>query len=202
MKNLIFIASKGNNVGKTTTAKLYSEHSNLSSEIYSFANPIKDCCDNIFKTKYKFESKFTEFYNNRKLKNNLIRDHYNIKEFIELDNLTFRQFLNNLSTRLAAAYGQILWAEKALTYIEKSKSELILVDDFRREIEIDYLVNNLNKENYNIITVYLVKDSVKNQVKTEYEGLLEDYKFDIVFNIDNDYSNMNDLLKIIDNKII
>lgn len=202
MKNLVFIASKGNNVGKTTTAKLYSEHSNLNSEIYSFATPIKDCCNDIFKTKYKFKTKFTDFYNDRKLKNDLIKDHYKIKEFIELDYLTFREFLNNLSTRLAITYGQNIWAEKALTYIEKSDAELILIDDFRREVEINYLINNLDKKNYNIITVYLDKDSVKNQVKTDYEGLLEDYKFSIVFNINNDYSNIDDLLKIIDSKII
>lgn len=202
MKNLIFIASRGNNVGKSSTAKLYAKSSNLNSEIYSFASPIKDFCNNVFKTKYKFEKSFTDFYNDRSLKNDLIENHYDVQEFSELHNLTFRQFLNNISTVLAVTHGQNLWAERALEYIEESNNNLILVDDFRREIEINYLINNLNKKDYNIISIYLIKDFVQNQVKTEYEGLLEDYKFDIVFNINNDYSNIDDLLKIIDNKII
>lgn len=202
MKNLIFIASRGNNVGKSTTAKLYAKDSNLNSEVYSFATPIKDCCNDTFKTKYKFVKKFTDFYSNRNLKNDLIENHFDIKEFVELQNLTFRQFLNNLSTELTITNGQNIWAEKALNYIENSNSDLILIDDFRRDVEINYLINNLDKKMYNIITIYLIKDNVKNQVKTEYEGLLENYKFDIVFNINEDYSNIHNLLKIIDNKII
>lgn len=202
MKNLILIASRGNNVGKSTTAKLYSERNILTSEIYSFATPIRNCCNDIFKNKYEFDKKFTDYYNIRELKNDLIENHFNVKSFTELQGITFREFLNNFSTNMTITNGKEIWAKKALSHIEQSDNDLILIDDFRRSIEIDYLIKNLDSQNYNIITIYLIKDLVQNQVKTEYEGLLEDYKFDIVFSINNDYSNIDDLLKIIDNKII
>ena len=74
-----------------------------------------------------------------------------------------------------------------------------MIDDFRRITEGGYLLGCL--KDCNIISVNLIKDDVKDQVKTSHEGLLEDFNFDIEFNINPDYTNIPDLFCLLDHKI-
>ena len=199
MKTVILFASKGNNVGKTTTARNYSQTLE-SSEVYSFADPIREYCNSLFKYNYLFSERFTDFYQYRHLKNTRITDHIKeAKAYPDLEGLTFRDFININSDRLQEEEGYYIWAKKALEHIHSSNNKFILIDDFRRITEGGYLLGCL--KDCNIISVNLIKDDVKDQVKTSHEGLLEDFNFDIEFNINPDYTNIPDLFCLLDHII-
>lgn len=201
MKTIILFASRGNNVGKTTTAKKYASTLN-SVEVYSFANPIRDHCDFLFKRKFNFDVKFTDFYQYRDMKDKLISDFVkDADNFSDLDGMTFRDFINQSSDEHQQSIGTFVWAEYGLKYIKNSDKNIILIDDFRRRTEGDFIKNHLKHLNYKFITVYLIKEDVKNQKHTHHEGLLEDYNFDIQFKINSDYSNLSDLFHKL-NKLI
>ena len=201
MKTVILFASKGNNVGKTTTARNYSQTLE-SSEVYSFADPIREYCNILFRNKYSFPHDFTDFYKDRTLKDTLISNHIKTAEnYPELKNYTFRDFINFSSDELQEKEGTYIWAQKALDHIILSDKSYILIDDFRRVTEGGYIIENLDKENYQVITVNLIKEDVKDQRHTSHEGLLSDYNFDIEFNINPDYTNIPDLFCLLDHKI-
>ena len=199
MKTVILFASKGNNVGKTTTAKNYSQTLE-SSEVYSFADPIREYCNSLFKYNYLFSERFTDFYQYRHLKNTRITDHIKeAKAYPDLEGLTFRDFININSDRLQEEEGYYIWAKKALEHIHSSNNKFILIDDFRRITEGGYLLSCL--KDCNIISVNLIKDNVENQIETSHEGLLTDFNFDIEFKFDADYNNILDLFSLLDEKI-
>ena len=203
MKNIVLFASQGNNVGKSSTAKNLSELLAETTDLYSFADPIRDHCNILFEFEYKVKSgKFTDYYSNRSLKNKNIYD--TIKDESanpKLTKYTFRTFINDMSDEYQKLKGKDVWAKMAVDFIQTSSAKVILIDDFRRDVEGNFLIENLNPEEFNLIFVFLIKEDIKDQVDSSYEGLLKDFSFDITFNINSDYSNMPELYEIITSKL-
>ena len=203
MKNIVLFASQGNNIGKSSTAKNLSELLAETTDLYSFADPIRDHCNTLFEFEYKVKSgKFTDYYSNRSLKNKNIYD--TIKDESanpKLTKYTFRTFINDMSDEYQKLKGKDVWAKMAVDFIQTSSAKVILIDDFRRDVEGNFLIENLNPEEFNLIFVFLIKEGIKDQVDSSYEGLLKDFSFDITFNINSDYSNMPELYEIITSKL-
>lgn len=105
-------------------------------------------------------------------------------------------------------YGNEIWADilknDNLKTINLKKevpdNYTIIVDDWRRPTESDYLLNS----EFNIIKVYLSKEGVKQKPSkgsSHYEGLIKPEDCDIVFTYNEDYSNFEEIIGLIQNAI-
>lgn len=187
--NIILLASNGNNIGKTHFAKSFvSNHDDY--RVLSFARPMRVIASSIYaKLTQKHPKNFYKLYDTNKN-----------KPFDPTSDLPFlkespRGLVNNISTIIQGLYGREIWAYSMMSTIKSSLHSNFIIDDFRREIEYDYLKDNLEA---NIFTVYLDRETLPDQVHTEYEGLLKDFNFDIRFTFKDDYSNTKDLNKLIE----
>ena len=184
MCKCILIASNGNNIGKSTTARLLKDH--LGGEVMSFADPIRKqvkelymglCTHPTFDELYERYPTFDELYTQER-KNEPI-----------LEGKSVRELVNEYSDLVQKMLSPQVWARIALNNILKSDASLVIFDDFRRVIEYDYL-----KDHLEVFTIYLDKAD-KNQVHTPYEGQLENFEFDLRFTFDKDYGNVQELLR-------
>lgn len=174
MKDVILIASNGNNIGKSTTARLLKDH--LGGEVMSFADPIRKQVKELYMglcTHPTFDELYTQERKNEPI----------------LEGKSIRELVNEYSDLVQKMISPQVWARIALNNILKSDASLIIFDDFRRVIEYEYL-----KDHLEVFTIYLDKVN-KIQVDTPYEGQLENFEFDLKFTFDEDYSNTPELLR-------
>ena len=204
---LILFASNGNNIGKTTTSKKFTEFlsNNIDTEnhltqVKSFANPIREISKTYFNILFSnpmgitFEDLYKRDNKNKPLKEFFPEEYFKI--YPQYEEYNIRDIVNLFSDQIQLLSSPYVWANYALKDINNlidisCSNNVIIYDDFRRPLEYTYLKENL--ENVKILTIYLDKKDVTNQVNTTYEGNLSDFPFDIKFTFNNDYSNLNEL---------
>ena len=173
-KKIILISSSGINVGKTSLAKyLNSKYSN--SEIKSFADPLKQCCDKEFNKLYPFLKKtFGQYYSIREFKDKPINSlNTNMKD--KVSKFTLREFLIKISNLYKNRKGPYCFIKDSVDDCIFSNKSLIIFDDFRIPFEYNFLKESFGSNN--ILTIYLDKDNTTQT--NEYEGLLKNFDFDI-----------------------
>ena len=208
---LILIASNGNNIGKSTTAKLFKEYldkyTDANTHVLSFAEPIRKQVELLYSTcitstegPLSFREMYTQEDKNTKLGDVFFKNDLHFAP--KLREMTPRLLVNEYSDLIQEFISPQVWAHAAyLSILDKINDNLsytpdiFIFDDFRREIEYDYLKEEL--PSFNIITLYLDKESEKNQVSTTYEGQLKDFAFTHKFTFGNDYNNFNNLIDLV-----
>lgn len=129
-------------------------------------------------------------------------------EYQPYGSFKLRDLLCDYSDLLQKHLGVDVWAKCLYNTISNSNSDVVVIDDLRRDIELEYLTNIVGKDN--IVTVYLTKDqdqSTQNNVNLsdvalKYQGQLNPLMFDIQFNFNSDWSNSNELLQRIYDKLV
>lgn len=172
---VILLASKGNNIGKSTTAHLLAER--LSGKVQSFADPIREQVGLLYSSITSRDFPYTREGKNTYFEEPLLKD------------LTPRLLVNKYSDMVQELISPEVWAQIAYQGIDG----LTIFDDWRRPIEYEYL----KAKGVPMLTVYLDKQGVTEQVDTSYEGQLEGFDFDIRFTFTEDYSNTEELLEMV-----
>lgn len=208
---IILLASNGNNIGKSTTAKLFKEYLDkytyANTHVLSFAEPIRkqvellySTCINTSSDSLSFRSLYTQEDKNTKLGDVFFKN--DLAFASKLREMTPRLLVNEYSDLVQEFISPQVWANAAyLSILDKVNNNkpyscnVFIFDDFRREIEYDYLKEQL--PSFNIITIYLDKEGIKNQVSTSYEGQLKDFNFTYTFTFTEDYKNFDDLVDLV-----
>lgn len=193
MHNIILLASDGQRVGKTYLAKdLVSKK--ICSDIDAFAIYIKKLALDLHKGVSYIPLSKEEFYQTRK-DDKILNGH------------SPRDLVCDLSDMVQKFYGEEVWAEivhtDLLQRVEKNPSEAhnIVIDDWRRLIESDYLHK---QEKFNLVKVYLKKKGLKkkaSKASASYEGQIKPEDCDIVFEFTEDYSNYDEVIELIKAKL-
>lgn len=120
-------------------------------------------------------------------------------ESIFYNGFSARDFVCSYSDLIQQFYGPEVWAKTTYDSIEKGST--IVIDDWRRYTESDYLKN---QEDVNILTLYLdrEKDEISSIIvpssgSSHYEDIIKPDDCDIHFVYKSDYSNFNELLQLI-----
>jgi len=194
---IILIHSPNPQVGKSSFISNNFTHRDLSSRYcrYSFAENLKLDASNFLST-YLHKFIDVEIFNKSKDK-----DNPNI--LLEI-NKTPREFLIYYSEFLKNTFGRDILLKKSIIDLEylTRKYEAIFIDDWRLPIELEYVKNNFD----NVITVYLEKDNsnsvAKGSIANTYENLIDKDICNIKFKFNEDWSNSNELVRILNNKIV
>lgn len=129
-------------------------------------------------------------------------------EYQPYGSFKLRDLLCDYSDLLQKHLGVDVWAKCLYNTISNSNSDVVVIDDLRRDIELEYLTNIIGKDN--IVTVYLTKDQDQStqdninlsEVALKYQNQLNPLMFDIQFNFNSDWSNSNELLQRIYDKLV
>lgn len=203
---IILLASNGNNIGKTTTANLLAEHlkEHVNVHVMSFAEPIKQQVSLLYATCISSNSEIDSFSSvyTREDKNTQFQDLFfksNLAFAPKLREMTPRLLVNQYSDMIQELISPNVWANAAYLSIlnklhDNGKPDVYIFDDFRREIEYSFLKEELKC--FDIITVYLDKEGLKDQVSTSYEGQLKDFNFTLRFTFNQNYYNFDSFLKL------
>ena len=203
MVKIILLASNTAGIGKSTFAKTLQKtintDGNLYSRIESFAGPIKFMTHRLHQD---FEQElliippisFEDFAQGKK--NDPI-------EAIE-SKYTPRDLTIKVSDFLQDIYGKSIWSKVAINNInyfhEMEKTQIFIFDDWRRPIESEFFKSFFGEDK--VTTVYLTKADIKesslNVIGNTYEGLLKPEDCDIQFEFNSDWSNTEDLIRILD----
>lgn len=199
-KKIILFSASSNDVGKTTTAEMLvnrlQENDKLAYKL-SFADGIRTLAGQVL-DEFQFE---LNPFNDKELYNaHKNHDYLYDKDF---NRINARNLVCDYSDLIQKHLGAHCWAKYMCNTIDSLNSEYVVIDDYRRPIEYDYLVEHYGKEN--ILTVHLTKDGISfenlsEQAKT-YEGQIKPESSDLVFNFNSDWSNTNELLDLIISKL-
>lgn len=208
---IILLASNGNNIGKSITARLFKEYLDkytyANTHVLSFAEPIRKQVELLYSTcitstqgPLSFRDMYTQEDKNTKLGDVFFKNDLHFAP--KLREMTPRLLVNEYSDLIQEFISPQVWAHAAyLSILDKVNNNkpytcnVFIFDDFRREIEYNYLKEKL--PSFNIITVYLDKQGEKDQVSTSYESQLRDFKFTHKFTFDSNYSNFNSLIDLV-----
>ena len=192
MINILLIASSGQRVGKTYLAnelvsrKLFSERDGFAIYIKKLSYDIHQNLSYINLTK-------DEFYQDK-------------KDDKILNGKSPRDLVCDFSDLAQKFYGSDVWAEiigqDAEHKSAKDSNYRLVVDDWRREIESDYFKD---KPQFNIIKVYLDiadKKSKPSKTSLSYEGQIDPKSCHIHFTYDKNYSNFEQLIELIEARIV
>lgn len=195
---IILLSSDFAGVGKSTTANLLEKTLGEDDVLqFSFADEIRSQLAYIFAVSGidPIETFRTENYNATK---------NNLHEYSEDYNpIHLRTLICDYSDVLQMHFGSDYWAKLAAKTIETENFKYYLIDDLRRNIELDYLKKQFGEEN--ILTVYLTKKNADKPLLTGstlgYEGQLNPAEFDIQFEFDETWSNTPELIKTITERL-
>ena len=199
---VVLFSSENVGTGKTETANQlvdFLTNKNLDSFKLSFMDETRDQLASIFYGLGLDPDTWSgDLYNQNK---NFI------KEYKPYGSFKLRDLLCDYSDLLQKHLGVDVWAKCLYNTISNSDSDVVVVDDLRRDIELEYLINTIGKEN--IITVFLTKDQDEkaqninlSEVALKYQGKLNPLMFDIQFNFNSDWSNSNELIQRIYDKLV
>lgn len=182
---IILISSDGYNVGKSSLAKYLSQNVFKDSCIKSFADPLKEVCEEEYKKDYPLNTdSFKKSYSQRNLKDSLIPQ----------TNKTYREYLIDISDLYKSIYGIHYFTNMSIQDCRDTLEKIIIFDDFRMDFEYEKCI-----EIGRVLTIRLSKaNSSKNY--NRYENLLEGFKFDVDFVFDDCYSNFFNLIEEIQDK--
>lgn len=188
MNNIILIYSPSQRTGKTYLSRELVSRG-IVDKTDSFALYIKKLAYDLHKSVSYHKLSKEEFY--QTLKDDKI-----------LNGKSPRDLVCSLSDMIQEYYGQEIWADVLYSDIVSQKDvSNIVIDDWRRNIESDYLIN---KSEFNIIKVYLEKEGLKSKPSkgsSQYEGQILPESCDITFKYDKNYSNFEELIGLIQNAL-
>lgn len=194
MNNLVLLYSTSQQVGKTTLAKELKNRK-IISHIDSVALDIKKLSHTIHSTVSYHSLNKDEFYQTK-------------KDQKILNGKSPRDLVCSISDLVQEFYGEDVWAtmlhEHLLHLAQKHNQEYnqpfnIVIDDWRRLIESNYFEQ---QGFFKITKVFLDKEGVKNKPSKKsasYEGNIKETDCDIVFKYDENYSNFEELIGLIQN---
>lgn len=199
MINVILVASSKPRVGKSELS--YTLEKTLpNAKRLAFAEPIKEIFYNLYSdvlSRFNYPRDYS------------ILDYKQIKkDRVMSDNIFFtspRDQYCKGSIFLAELTSPDIWGKLAVVNVNNASEEgykTVIFDDWRRNIEKESLTGC---ENLNIITVYLDKPDVPEHVGTEataqFEGKINPTACDIFFEFNEDWSNQDQLLEMIKEKL-
>lgn len=200
--NVILLHSESPSTGKTYLANDLVLNSNYKFNKLSFALPIKTIAysyyTSIFNTIYSgdlsdkvFPLDFSDFCQYKKDINI-----YDTK-------ITPRDLTVDVSNQIQNMYGDTIWGEILYKNLKSLNSKFIVIDDWRRDIELNVLSS---KPDLNILKVYISKeglyayDTLSDLSKT-FEKQINKQTCDVIFTLNKDYSNYNQLKELILNEL-
>lgn len=196
-KKIVLIASDFAGVGKSTFSNTLVESLGEEKALkFAFMDELRSQLSHLFVVS---EIDHTAFYpeNYNKTKNVLHSYSERFPPFI------LRELICDYSDLLQTYFGETYWASLAEDFIKDIDSEIFVIDDLRRPIELNHMIKQFGAEN--VITVYLTKvDAVKPALTGSslgYEGLLNPADFNIQFEFNSDWSNTPDLIKTITERL-
>lgn len=189
-KTIVLLASKGTGVGKSVLANTLQTNFKKESQILSFAGDIRKDISSILDNKNISGNYFTQaVYNDIKNK------------FTDLGighQVVLRSLIGDYSDLIQKHFGETVWAELLLN---KLYYPLTIVDDWRREIESNYLVKYSNAR---VLKVYLEKEDMHDNQESTYENLIDPKTCNLHLIFDKDRSNFEEIkesvIKLIENK--
>lgn len=192
---IILLASAGPKIGKSIFSQTLINSLENSVE-FSIVDEIRDQLASIFQ---RMDLSSEIFYPS--LYNEIKDTVYTFSE--EVDPIIVRNLICDYSDLLQMHLGTHIWGRMVAKKIDSTDSSYIVIDDFRRNIELKYLSEYYGKEN--IITVYLDKEDVVQPVLSStansYEFKIKPEEMDINFKFNSDWSNTNDLIQLIKSKL-
>ena len=184
---IILLSSRTANIGKSTLADTLVKELPDSSKT-SFANAIRfsvaDTLNNIGIDKDIFEP---EYYT--KTKGVKTKHDESFNKFVT------RDLLCDFSDVIQIHLGEQCWAKAMVSTITELNTQYIIIDDLRRNIELEYLQSVYGKEN--IVSVYLDKEDVNpiiSKTANNYEGQVNPDTYTIKFTFNKDWSNTDQLI--------
>jgi len=198
LDKIILFSASSNGVGKSVTAsklkaRLEEEYKSKSVLSTSFANGIRKLLSGVF-SEFGFENnpfKDRDLYNKFKNSEYLYDSNY--------ERIVARNLVCDYSNMLQEHLGKDCWAKFMANTIDDSTCSFVVIDDYRRNIEYDYLVEKYGRDK--ILTVHLTKDGIdSSNLSTEakaYEGQIDPESCDIQFKFNDDWSNTDELLDTI-----
>ena len=183
MKKIFILIAGKKRSGKNYTAEMLQNiilKKNISCEIFSFAEPLKDI---VAKTFLITHSELEEYKNNPNRYKIMLRDNDGdtSKELTD-----FRQVLNDLGTPIMKSYfGENIWVNLIENKIKKSQSNVILIPDFRFPIE------KLQMKDIKVSTIRVNKEGLEHSDLVS-ENSLNDFVFD--YEIDNNVEGYSKLI--------
>lgn len=195
MKKIILLASSGVGVGKTTTANLFVKEYKNSKRI-AFMDNLRS------HLRYIFEDITTkdllDFYTDKLKSMPLGTNLPEYPEFIP------RKLVNDYSNIIQDNFSIDVWGRQFAKIVDSISENIIICDDWRREVEYNYLVSKYGK--LNILTVYLEKpDKVQpllDKASEKLENQLSNFDFDVKHRFTPNWSNINELYAKINSKLI
>lgn len=196
-KKIIILSSDYAGVGKSTFSKnLINELNEERATNLSIADEIRSQLAYIFSVSGISPTAFLPAnYNQTKNNVHSYSERYN--------SFVLRELICDYSNVLQKHFGDNYWASLAEDFINDVDYEFIVIDDVRRPIEFNYLRKQFGAEN--VLTIYLTKEDAVKPVLTGsslgYEGQLDPNEYDIQFEFNSDWSNTNDLIKTITERL-
>ena len=183
-----------NGTGKSYLSKHLVEIG-LAQEYTGFAIPIKRLTYALYCSNGSFNNKdllsYEEFAQGKK------------NEPIFYGGLSPRDLVCAYSDLIQQFYGPNIWGKT--TYSSITIGSTVVIDDWRRYIESDYLKN---QEDVNVTTLYLdiektsdTVDNIPSKGSAHYEGEIKPEDCDLYFKYKSDYSNFNELIQLITNHL-
>ena len=200
-KKIILLSSGTANIGKSTFAKnLITSLNTNNGIVLPVASDIRDICS--FSTNvFGFESNIFDYEYYNQNKNKLMNHNSNYKDFV------IRDLVCDVSNTLQKHFGDDCWAKSLINRIDNSYEDVIIIDDIRRDIEINALISKYGKEN--ILCVYLNKEDMNttennkklSTVASSFEGQVNPDTYDVTFTFNKDWSNTDQLITTIKDKL-
>lgn len=113
---------------------------------------------------------------------------------------TPRDFVCEVSDLIQKYFGKHIWAKLVLDNAKQGHSTIV-IDDWRRPTELEYLKS---QPNVNLLTVYLDKENhnkTSSSISSSYEGLINKEDCDFSFTYTSDYSNFEQLVSILSHEL-
>jgi hypothetical protein len=194
VKKIILLASDGVGVGKTTTASLFvNKYKNVKK--LAFMDNLRNHLQYIFKdiTEKDLLEFYTDSLKSIPLGNNLP----------EYPTFIIRKLVNDYSNIIQDNFTIDVWGRQFSKVVDSSVETTIICDDWRREVEYDYLVSKYGKSN--IITVHLEKPDkaqpILDKASQKLENQLSNFDFDVQHSFTPDWSNINELYAAINARL-
>jgi len=173
MKKTIVLINGKKRSGKDFSASILHEKLAVKNTVttMSVAGPMKNIISTIFGISLEQLDKFKNEPENYMIK---------IDGFPEYEGTTFRQTLTRFGTdAMYPEFGENVWADLFVSKIKESKSDIILVPDFR------YISEHVSalETGFNVVTLFINNDECDSVDTHRSETELDDFRFD--YSIDN-----------------
>lgn len=209
MKKKVILINGLARCGKDTIAnymKEILEDKEIKTEIISFAGPLKQIIEKTF----DITSNELDYYKNHIDEISIIVSQENKNTFTPLFSTNFRRILQRFGTEgMKPVFGDDVWARIAKDWIKNTESDVVIIPDFRFQIEANTILELANEDIADIYFVYIYSDmSTISENQHQSEKDLEGFCFDYTINnmegelLKTQFISSKVLIDILDNHII